>query len=112
MRNISFFLTTEQFLNGTKDVTRRFAWWTLKPGDLLQAVRKSQGRKKGEPIEKLGVIEIVSVRREPLYAITQEDCIREGFPHFTPDQFVAMLMQHAKCEHDTIVNRIEFMRIS
>ena len=33
MRNISFSLTEEQFLNGSKDVTRRLGWLFLKPGD-------------------------------------------------------------------------------
>jgi hypothetical protein len=39
MRNMSFFLTTAQFLDGTKDVTRRKGWRFLKPGDRFMAWR-------------------------------------------------------------------------
>ena len=93
MRNISFALTTEQFLSGQKDVTRRFGWWGLKPGDQVRAVEKAMGLKKGEKMKVLGVIEVVSVRREPLNTMAPEDCALEGFPHFTPDQFVDMLRE-------------------
>lgn len=48
MRNISFAMTTEQFRRGEKDVTRRFGWWFLKPGDQLRVVEKTIGLKKGE----------------------------------------------------------------
>ena len=37
MRNISFSLTTRQFRDGSKDVTRRVNWQNLKPGDHLMA---------------------------------------------------------------------------
>ncbi len=112
MRNMSFAMTTAQFLDGSKDVTRRFGWWFLKPGDRIRAVEKGMGLKKGEKINMLGLIEIVSVRREPLNTITQEDVIREGFPHFTPDQFVDMLRAHYDCQYADLVNRIEFKRVS
>ena len=46
---ISFSLTTPQFRDGTKDVTRRLGWTFLKPGDRLCAVVKAMGLKKGEP---------------------------------------------------------------
>ena len=35
-RNISFALTTPQFLDGSKDVTRRNGWLMLKTGDILR----------------------------------------------------------------------------
>lgn len=84
---MSFALTTPQFLDGSKDVTRRFGWAFLKPGDILCAVEKGMGLKKGEKVKRLGFIEVVSVRNEPLDEITQDDVRREGFPHWTPRDF-------------------------
>ena len=107
-RNMSFAMTTEQFKAKTKTVTRRFGWWFLKPGDIVQGVEKAMGLKRGEKIKKIGLIRVVSVREELLHEITQEDCIKEGFPELKPYGFVKMLMRHYKCEPDEIVNRIEF----
>lgn len=111
MKNMSFAMTTAQFLDGSKDVTRRFGWWKLKPGDKIRAVEKAMGLKKGEKIKPLGVIEVVSVRREPLYMITEDDCKREGFPHYTPGMFIDMLREHYNCQENATVNRIEFKRV-
>ena len=107
-RMMSFSMTTDAIRNRTKTVTRRFGWHFLKEGDVLWAVEKAQGLKKGERVNKLCLIQVVSVREEPLNAITQEDCVREGFPHFTPQQFVDMLTEHYHCEPDALVRRIEF----
>ena len=38
------------------------------------------GLRKGQRIVRLGLIEIVSTRAEPLNAITPDDVRREGFP--------------------------------
>ena len=110
-RNMSFFMTTDAILQRKKDVTRRFGWWNLKAGTRLQAVRKAQGIKKGEKIERLVLIEVVSVRSEPLNAITQGDVIREGFPNFSPQDFIDMLVRHYKTSPNAMVNRIEFKYI-
>ena len=111
MRNMSFAMTTQQVRNRTKTVTRRFGWCFLKPRDRVQAVEKAQGMAKGEKIKPLAVIEIVSVRHEPLNEITKADCIKEGFPDFEPIDFVNMLTEHYKADPDQIVNRIEFKYI-
>jgi hypothetical protein len=112
-RNISFALTIPQFNDGSKDVTRRFGWWNLKEGDVLMAVEKGMGLKPGEQIKRLGLIRIVSVRCEPLDAITQADVIREGFPDWTPKQFVDFLVkQYAIKSCSKMVNRIEFIRLN
>jgi hypothetical protein len=109
MRRISFALTTEQVLAQTKTVTRRFGWATLNPGDILQPIRKGMGLKKGEKQEFLGCpIEIISFRKEPIVAITSDDVIAEGFPDWSPAEFVAFLCEHHRVSRDTIVNRIEF----
>lgn len=94
MRNMSFFMTTEQIQNRTKTVTRRLGWWFLKPGDKVRAVRKAMGLRRGEKVEPLAEIEILSARAEPLNAITKNDCIKEGFPNFEPCDFVNMLCRH------------------
>lgn len=108
---MSFSMTTPQFKDGSKDVTRRFGWWFLKAGDRLWGVEKAMGLQKGEKINRLGLIEVISTRPEPLNKITKEDCVREGFPDFEPCNFVDMLQDHYGCEPDAICNRIEFKHV-
>lgn len=109
MRNISFFLTTPQFKAHAKDITRRLGWSNLKDGDVLMAVEKAQGLKKGEKINKLGPIQAIKPRREPLNAITQHEVIREGFPEMTPAGFIVMFCKsHKGCTPETIITRIEY----
>jgi hypothetical protein len=109
MRRISFALTTEQVLAQTKTVTRRFGWVTLKPGDILQPIRKGMGLKKGEKQELLGCpIEVVSCRTERIDAIRSDDVAREGFPDWSPCDFVDFLCSHHQVKRSAIVNRIEF----
>lgn len=112
MRIISFSMTTEAFLLGRKTVTRRTGWKTLKPGDHLMAVEKAMGLKKGETVRRLGEIEVVSVRREPLNAITAEDVVREGFPNMTPADFVRFFCAgHGFQDETREVTRIEFRKV-
>ncbi|KKN73192.1 hypothetical protein LCGC14_0403650 [marine sediment metagenome] len=108
MRNMSFAMTTEQVKARTKTVTRRFGWWFLKPGDKVQAVEKAMGLKKGQKIQRIAVIKIVSTRPEPLDEITKNDCIKEGFPEFEPSDFVRMICEHYKQDSKRVINRIEF----
>lgn len=111
MRNISFALTTEQFRNRTKTVTRRLGWKRLKAGDRLRGCVKCMGLRKGESPEVLGEIEVVSVRREPLSAIVAEGqagADREGFPAMGPRDFVRMFCEHMGGDEDQEVTRIEF----
>jgi hypothetical protein len=108
-RYMSFALTTEQVADKTKTVTRRFGWWFLKPGDLVQPVEKAMGLKPGEKVRRIGgLIRIVSTRREPLNAIDDADCSKEGFPSLKPIGFVAMMRGHYGCEYTDEINRIEF----
>lgn len=107
-RNMSFMLTTEQIKNRTKTVTRRLGWWFLRPGDILNACEKCMGLKKGERIRKLCQIRVVSTYGIPLWSITHDDCIREGFPEMSPSESVRMFRIEMKCALDTKVNRIEF----
>ena len=107
-RNMSFAMTTSQIKNRSKTVTRRFGWYFLKAGDIVNAVEKSMGLKKGEKIKRIAQIRIINVRKEPLNSITQEDVVKEGFPDWTPQQFVDMLVNHYKVNPKSLVNRIEF----
>jgi hypothetical protein len=113
---MSFALTTAAVLNRQKTVTRRLGWLFLKPGDRLLAV----GKLRTKNARKLGVIEVVSVRVEPLNRITDEDVILEGNPFPRPEwqdpngcdfpagRFVERFCASMNCFPDTPVNRIEF----
>lgn len=117
MRNISFSLTESQFLDGSKTVTRRLGWKFLKPGDRLMGCRKCMGLKPGEQIVRLGEIEVVSVRLEPLNRMAadasygQQEAVREGFPQMTGGQFVGMFCKHMKTQPDQEITRIEFRHV-
>jgi len=113
-RNISFFMTTDQVRNKTKDVTRRLGWSFLKGGEILNACVKCQGLKKGEKIDRICQIRVKSVRSEPLDAITDDDVRREGFPNMTTGEFIDFFCDGHKgpngkrISDDHPVNRIEY----
>lgn len=119
MKNMSFSLTTPQFCDRQKVVTRRNGWWDLKPGDLLCGVLKGMGLKPGEQIERLAIIVVVSAVPEPLRRMTDDldygfkEIALEGFadhPQFGwPSTWVPMFCEHHKgCTPDSLINRIEF----
>ena len=107
-RNMSFALTTEQFKDRSKTVTRRKGWVFLKPGDLVMGCVKCMGLKPGEKIQRLGLIQVVDVRREPLFEITTADCWREGFPDLYPHQFIEMFCSEMGGDNQQVVTRIEY----
>lgn len=122
MRNMSFALTKAQYLNGSKDVTRRLGWLALKPGETIMGVEKGMGLKPGEQIVRLGPSIIVDIRREPLRRMTDDldygfaEVRREGFgDHPTlqwPSEWVDWFCStHKGCTPDTVITRIEFKRI-
>ena len=78
MKNISFSITTEQFKNRTKTVTRRLGWKTLKAGQHLMGCKKCMGLKPGEKIEKLGEIRIVRVWQEQVQDINEKPADRSA----------------------------------
>lgn len=113
--NIAFSLTKPQIRAGTKDVTRRLGWENLQPGEVLDAIEKGQGLKKGEHVKVMRTIRVVSARREPLDRMISEpgygaeEVRREGFPELTPQQFVDRFCRsHRRCKPKTNVTRIEF----
>jgi hypothetical protein len=102
-------LTEPQVRDRTKTVTRRTGWRMLAPGDWLTLCRKVMGRKPGEPLERITDVEVLSVRREPLNAITPAEVAAEGFPHMTPAQFTQFFCHtHRGCTPDTEITRIEW----
>lgn len=120
MRNMSFALTTDQVMAGTKTVTRRLGWEFLKVGDLLRPVRKCMGLRPGEKLDVLrDPIQVIGLRREPLRRMTEDrdygfhECVLEGFGHHPaycwPSAFVEMFCAtHRGCTPATVVTRIEF----
>ncbi|HEY8359190.1 MAG TPA: hypothetical protein VIL30_17210, partial [Ramlibacter sp.] len=100
----------------TKDVTRRLGWLHLKEGELLQPVEKCMGLNPGERIERIaGPVRALLNRREPLNLLTRvinygyQEVAREGFPDWTPAQFVEMFCDtHRGCTPATVISRIEF----
>jgi hypothetical protein len=123
MRNMSFMLTIAPMQDEIKDVTRRNGWWYLLKKDLqsteevIMAVEKCQGLKRGDKIVPIHPIQILSARAEQLCALTENleygysEVIREGFPNLHPWQFVEMFCDtHKGVTPESEVNRIEFRR--
>lgn len=119
MRLISFSMTKRQIRERTKTVTRRVGWLFLKEGTLLQPVEKAQGLKKGEsPVHLGGLIRVVSVRRELLSRMVDDqaygacEVAREGFGGHptkgTPAAFVEFFAASHGCSVDSAITRIEF----
>jgi hypothetical protein len=106
--NMSFSITTPQMYARIKTHTIRLGWDKLKPGMIVCAIEKGQGLKKGEHVVRIGDIKILSTTWKPLNSITQEIVVREGFPDWTPAQFIEMFVTHNHCEPDTLVNFISF----
>lgn len=114
-RNMSFALTTPQMRDRSKTVTRRTGWRFLKEGEIVCAVEKGQGLKRGEKVVRIGLIRILDVRPERLDVMLDRgrtECAAEGFPGRSPASFVAMFCRtHKGCGPGTVVTRIEFEHI-
>ena len=106
-RLMSVAMTADAVIERRKTVTRRKGWWRdkngrrlLKPGDTLTLCRKVQGRKPGEPLERLAEVEVTSVCRQPLCAVAgpyemdwvggirYPEMTAEGFPDMDPNEFM------------------------
>ncbi len=128
-RLMSFALTEEKFLDGTKTMTRRLGWWTdkngrrlLLPGQRITGCRKVMGRRRGEPLVRLGEALVTDVYRQRLDDITDADIVREGVPlkcfnvvlrtgHPPTGEWVRWFAAEQKCTPDTEVTVIEFHRV-
>lgn len=111
---ISVALTERQVIERTKTETRRLGWWKdknsrrlLLPGDQLVPCRKVMGRRKGEPLVRLALWDVLGVRREPLEAIDKAAVVAEGFPDWSPEQFVGFFCRAMKVAPDREVTVIE-----
>lgn len=92
-----------------KTVTRRAGWLKLQPGDYLTLCRKVIGRKPGEALVRIVDVEVVSVRREPLNAITPAEVALEGFPDMEPREFIQRFFVDAQgMQPSDEVTRIEW----
>jgi hypothetical protein len=105
---MSFAKTKKQIEAGTKTETRRMGWNCLNAGDILQAVDKTMGFRKGQKAVLFCNIRVEKTWREPLNVITQPGCDAEGFPEFAPDEFVSMFCEMNKCVPDTEIRVIQF----
>ncbi len=108
---MAFTMTVEQVRAQTKDVTRRRGWWNeekdeprVPPGGVIIAIEKGMGLPRGSKQVVICPIEVVSVRREPLSALTPDDVVREGFPDMSVPEFLSMFGGRI----DELVTRIEF----
>jgi hypothetical protein len=105
---MSCFYTQQQMRDKTKTVTRRLGWSFLKAGDVVCACVQCQGLAKGQKVERLGMIRILSNREERLFEISGDEMAKEGFPDLSPQEFVEMFCRHMKVKPGQVVNRIEF----
>lgn len=106
---MSVAFTEDSVRSRRKVVTRRKGWRRLSPGTRLTLCRKVMGRKPGEPLVRIVDVEVVSVRRERLDCITDEEVALEGFPGMTAEEFVRRYFVDAQgmCPDD-VVTRIEW----
>jgi len=113
-RNISFSLTTKQFRDRSKTVTRRLRWDNVKVGDILMGVEKAMGLKPGEKMVRLGPIRVTDARNEPLQLMIDDpdygkaEAAKEGFPEMSGAEFVEMFCKHMKVVPSYAPKRIEF----
>lgn len=107
-RLMSVSLTEPAVRERRKTVTRRLGWRFLNPGDRLTLCRKVMGRKPGEELVRLAEVEVVSVHRERLDEITDDDVIREGFPGWKHYDFVLFFIRQFGVTYDQEVTRIEW----
>ena len=121
-RLMSVAMTADAVIERQKTVTRRKGWWLdkngrrlLRVGDTLTLCRKVQGRKAGEPIERLAEVDTFDIRREPLDRLLLEpdygwaEVEREGFPGMSPWAFVSRFFVEAQGMHPSDeVTRIEY----
>lgn len=89
-KRMSCRLTQPQVRNRTKTCTRRdpATWVDTKPGHLITLIEQGQGLKLGQKQVVLDTVRCLQNYLEPLAMITQQDVIAEGFPDWTPEQFI------------------------
>lgn len=91
-----------------KTVTRRLGWRFLKVGEPLTLCAKVQGRRKGEPLDRLAEVAVISVRRERLEQVTDADLVLEGFEYWDVFDWISWFCEEMRCTPQTEVTRIEW----
>jgi len=94
----------EKLLSGQKTVTRRTAWYHVRPGDLIIATDETG-------TNELARLKVVSVQDQRIEDITTVDVFREGFT-CTKQEFVKWFCKEFKRKPQEFVNRIEFRKVS
>jgi hypothetical protein len=120
-RLMSVAFTEQAVRDRSKTVTRRKGWWKdkhgrrlVKPGDRITLCRKVMGRKRGEPLERIAEVQVVSVTRHRLSSLLTSpsgalEMEREGFPGMWPAQFIQQYFVDAQdMSADAEVTRIEW----
>lgn len=134
MASIACALTTDQVEAEDKDVTRRWAWKRVKPGDFLRVVNKIRIPPSQPPQRTLACVEVVRVdrvlRQDIAHLRYDEDATafdyaylsvkyweqrnewdrevaREGFPGMTVDAFIDVLVKMAPAIPE-VLTRIEW----
>lgn len=109
-RRMSCALTSEQVRQHIKTETRRatHTWVNLKPGDPITLIEKGMGLKKGQKQVVLAEAVCVANYLEPLYQISQESVVREGFPQWKPLEFVGFYLAEKGGEAGQIVRVIRW----
>lgn len=94
-RRMSVSMTVDAVRARQKTVTRRHVdtWQTLQPRDRLTLIEKGMGLPKGARQVIVGEVEVVHVDVVPLWSITEDDVIAEGFEGMFPGEFCSMWME-------------------
>lgn len=113
MRLMSVVYTEQAVAERRKFVTRRLGWVNVRVGERLQLCRKVMGRKRGEPLVRVAVVEVTHVRRESLSKLVEDplygssEMILEGFRGLNPETFVDLYFVRAqRVARDAVVTRI------
>lgn len=112
-RLMSVAFTEQAVIERRKTVTRRKGWTFLKPGDHLTLVRKSMGRKPGEPIVRIAEVEVIDVRRERLSHVdVAGELDREGCGDMSATEFITRYFEPQGIHALDLVTRIEWRYLS
>jgi hypothetical protein len=105
---MSVALTAPAVRNRTKTQTRRVGWRRLEVGHQLALCPKYRGVRRADR-ELITIVDVLSVRREPLSAIAAADVIAEGFPDLPPAEFVEFFCRtHRGVTPASEITRIEW----
>lgn len=75
-----------------------------KRSETITVTDRSHGRADGQRTLRIEPDVLMDFRSLPY----PDDVVREGFPEWTPEQFVAMLVEHYGVSPSATVNRIQF----